>query len=478
MIFDYAVIGGGVVGSAIFNKLIRVGKTCVLLDKNNDVACGVSKANSGIIHAGFDAPKNSLKAKLNVQGNKMMVELCKQLNVEYIVNGALVVSDNLNKIKDLYKRGLENGVEKLEIIDNDRLRLLVPSLSKQLNCALLAKTSGIVLPYELTIALAEEGVINGGIVKLEFEVNKVTHDKKAYTLFSKEGKEVKANYIINASGMYFNNVSKIIGAETYETIYRVGEYFILDKCEKDLTQFTIFPLPTNVSKGVLVTPTVDGNILIGPNSIQMPDYNPETSNDGLKEVKQNALKNFPNISFNKNIRNFAGVRTVVGDDFVIEKSKLKPNLVNVAGICSPGLSASPAIAEMVVRQLLEIKTPEKVVKPRIKMPIINNSSQEDINKLIKKDNNYGNIICKCEQVSMAEVINAINSPLKPKSVDAIKRRTRAGMGRCQGGYCLYSVINTIATEKNIALESVTKENKGSELIVGNIKQIGGTTNEL
>ncbi len=473
MTYDYAVIGGGVIGSAIFNKLVRVGKSCVMLEKNNDVSVGVSKANSGIVHAGFDAPQNSLKAKLNVLGNKMMPKLCEELKVRYKEIGALVVADNNAEIKKLYENGLANGVSGLEIIDNEKLRLLVPKLSNKMTCALYAKNSGIILPYELTIALAEEGVINGGVVELEFEVVKVTRKNNTFSLFSEDGKQVNANYVINASGMYFNNVSKILNAEIYKIIYRKGEYFLLDKCETNLTKHTIFPLPSKISKGVLVTPTIDGNILIGPNSIQKEDYNPETSMVGLKEVKNNAIKNFPNIAFNKNIRNFAGVRTIIGDDFVIEKSKLQTNLINIAGICSPGLSASPAIAEMVVRDLLEIKTPERTMIPRKKIETINNKSLEEVNKLIKKDSNYGVIVCRCEQVSLAEIIQALNSPLKPRSIDAIKRRTRAGMGRCQGSYCLNSVLKTIAIEKNIPIETVTKENKGSEIIIGNIKEIGG-----
>ena len=471
MVFDYAILGGGVVGTAILNKLTRVGKKCVLIEKGNDVAIGTTKANTGLVHAGFDAKPGTLKAILNVKGAKMMEGLCKSLFVPFKRNGALVVGNDLKKLKKLYERGIKNGVQGLSIIDKKVLSKLVPNLNKDIKYALYAKTAGIVSPYELAIAFAEEAVINGAKVKFNFELANVQYIKDIYNLSN--GKEtIKVKGIINATGAGYNEVAKILGTEEYPITYRVGEYYLLDKTEIGLTNITVFPLPTETSKGVVVTPTVDGNILIGPNAVELSEVSTRTTMEGLKEVKDNAKQIFPNIMFNKNIRNFAGVRTVVGEDFVIEKSKKAKNIVNIAGICSPGLTAAPAIANMVVRELLEINTKERKIKQRT--PIIHTKelSQEELNKLIRKDKNYGRIICRCEQVTAGEIISALNSPLKPTSIDAIKRRTKAGMGRCQGGFCLIDELELIAKYKNIPMESIVKENLDSNYIIADIKKLG------
>lgn len=471
MVFDYAILGGGVVGTAILNKLTRVGKKCVLIEKGNDVAIGTTKANTGLVHAGFDAKPGTLKAILNVKGAKMMEGLCKSLFVPFKRNGALVVGNDLKKLKKLYERGIKNGVQGLSIIDKKVLSKLVPNLNKDIKYALYAKTAGIVSPYELAIAFAEEAVINGAKVKFNYELANVQYIKDIYNLSN--GKEtIKVKGIINATGAGYNEVAKILGTEEYPITYRVGEYYLLDKTEIGLTNITVFPLPTETSKGVVVTPTVDGNILIGPNAVELSEVSTRTTMEGLKEVKDNAKQIFPNIMFNKNIRNFAGVRTVVGEDFVIEKSKKAKNIVNIAGICSPGLTAAPAIANMVVRELLEINTKERKIKQRT--PIIHTKelSQEELNKLIRKDKNYGRIICRCEQVTAGEIISALNSPLKPTSIDAIKRRTKAGMGRCQGGFCLIDELELIAKIKNIPMESIVKENLDSNYIIADIKKLG------
>ena len=443
----------------------------MLIEKGNDVAIGTTKANTGLVHAGFDAKPGTLKAILNVKGAKMMEGLCKSLFVPFKRNGALVVGNDLKKLKKLYERGIKNGVQGLSIIDKKVLSKLVPNLNKDIKYALYAKTAGIVSPYELAIAFAEEAVINGAKVKFNYELANVQYIKDIYNLSN--GKEtIKVKGIINATGAGYNEVAKILGTEEYPITYRVGEYYLLDKTEIGLTNITVFPLPTETSKGVVVTPTVDGNILIGPNAVELSEVSTRTTMEGLKEVKDNAKQIFPNIMFNKNIRNFAGVRTVVGEDFVIEKSKKAKNIVNIAGICSPGLTAAPAIANMVVRELLEINTKERKIKQRTPMIHTKELSQEELNKLIRKDKNYGRIICRCEQVTAGEIISALNSPLKPTSIDAIKRRTKAGMGRCQGGFCLIDELELIAKIKNIPMESIVKENLDSNYIIADIKKLG------
>lgn len=470
MIYDYAIIGGGIIGCSILNKLTRLNKKCILVEKYNDVGIGTTKANTALVHAGFDAKPNTLKARFNVEGSVMMENLCNELKVPYKRNGAIVVGNDLDKLKNLYDRGKTNNVQGLEVLNEEQLHNLVPTLSKDIKYGMIAKTGAIISPYELAIALAEESVLNGAEVKFNEEI-KQAHFNNVWTLITNDC-EIQAKYVINCSGANFNEVSKLFNAEQYPIQYRVGEYYLLDSSEIDLTKYTIFPLPTENSKGVVVTPTVEGNILIGPNAIDIDNYSTATSKSGLEEVKSNALKIFPDIRFNKNIRNFAGVRVVVGDDFIIEKSKIANNVINLAGICSPGLSSAPAIAKYVAENILGINKNEKKMIARTPITHIKNLSIKEVNELIKKDANYGKIICRCEQVSKAEIIQALNSPLKPTSVDAIKRRTRAGMGRCQGGFCLVDEIRLIAKTLNIPMESVLKETEGSNFIIGNIKEIG------
>jgi len=471
MVFDYAILGGGVVGAAVLNKLTRVGKRCILIEKGNDVAIGTTKANTGLVHAGFDAKPGTLKATLNVKGAKMMEELCARLFVPYKRNGALVVGNDLKQLKKLYERGIKNRVQGLNIIDRKSLQKLVPNINKDIKYALYARTAGIVSPYELAIALAEEAVINGAKFKFNYELVKAEYVKEVYLLSN--GKEViKAKGIINATGAGYNEVAKILGAEEYPITYRVGEYYLLDKSEIGLTSVTVFPLPTENSKGVVVTPTVDGNILIGPNAINIDKLSTRTTIEGLKEVKMNALQIFPNARFNKNIRNFAGVRSVVGEDFIIEKSRKAKNVINIAGICSPGLTAAPAIADMVVRELLAINAKEKRMKSRTPLIHTKDLSEKEFNALIKSDKNYGKIICRCEQVTAGEIIAALNSPLKPNSIDGIKRRTRAGMGRCQGGFCLIDELEIISKSNKTPMEKIVKENLNSNYVIGDIKKLG------
>ena len=470
MIYDYAIIGGGVIGCSILNKLTRLNKKCVLLEKYNDVGIGTTKANTALVHAGFDAKPGTMKARFNVEGSQMMEKLCKQLSVPYKQNGALVVGNDLEKLNNLLERGKTNGVKEIQIINKSKLHKMVPNLSEDINYALFAKTAAIISPYELAIALAEESVINGAVVIFNQELKSASFN--SYWTLKTNDKVITAKWVINCTGYAFNEVSSILNAEKYPIQYRVGEYYLLDSTEINLTEYTIFPLPSDKSKGVVITPTVEGNILIGPNAIDIDNYSTATTKEGLQEVKINALKIFPGIKFNKNIRNFAGVRSVIGEDFIIERSKVANNIINIAGICSPGLSSAPAIAKYVTKDILGLNDIERKMTPREPITHTKGLTQKEINKLIKKDPKYGEIICRCEQVSKAEIIQALNSPLKPTSVDAIKRRTRAGMGRCQGGFCLIDEINLIAKTLNIPMDAVVKESKDSNFILGNIKEIG------
>ena len=467
MEYDVAILGGGIIGTAVLNKLVRLNKKVILIEKNSDVANETTKANSGIIHAGFDAKPGTLKATLNVRGAKLMPKLCKELGVELINNGALVIGNDMGVVKDLYDRGLKNGVSGLEILDRSQLLKLLPSISDNITCGLFAKTSSIVSPYELAIALAEEAVINGGEVVFDYYTTSVKKEDNKFVI-SNGTREIITNKIVLACGGEHDKIAKIIGSKEYDTKYRRGEYYLLDRNAMNLP-YTVFPLPSKDSKGVLISPTTHGNIIVGPTSILTDNNETITTELGLNDISAKAGAMLKDVNFRKNIRVFSGVRTLVGDDFIIEKDENIDGIINVTGICSPGLTASPAIAEEVVKLLgIDFTDEKKMIrrKPSIKIADL---STEELNKLIKKDKNYGKIVCRCENVSLKEIIDAINSPLKPKSLDAIKRRTRAGMGRCQGGFCFMKVMETLAKEHGISIDEVTKENRNSQIIVGNIK---------
>ncbi len=467
--FDYCIIGGGVVGCAILNKLTRLGKSVCLIEKESDVGMGSSKANSGIIHTGFDCKPNTLKAKLNVRGFNLYKDILNRLGVEYKVNGHLVVGEDVEKIKDLYNRGVENGVKNLKVISGAELKKLEPNLSKNLNYALYAKNGMIVSSYELSVAFAEEAIINGAEVYLKEELKKAEVKENEILLTLKSGTQIGAGYVINSAGAGFNDVSKILGSEEYPLEFRRGEYYVLDRGYENFCSHTIFPLPTAESKGILITNTASGNILVGPTSY-LSDTSTKTTDLGLREVKVKALEEMPNLPLKGNIRVFSGVRNISGKDFIIEKSRVNPKVINLAGICSPGLSSAPAIAEFVANLVgldckKEIKG-LKQLKPKLR---VKNLSIKEQDELIKKNPKYGEIVCKCEEVSLGEIEDAINSPLGATTVDAVKRRTRAGMGRCQSGFCIFKVMETLAKSNNERFENIEKDSLGSKIIVSQIK---------
>lgn len=466
MKYDVAVVGGGVVGCAILNKLTRKGLNAVLIEKANDVAMGASKANSGIIHAGFDCKPNTLKARFNVRGSQMYPQLCKELNIGIKNCGALVVGNDMAVVKELLARGKQNGVKGLKVLNRNKLLKLVPGLAEDVTCGLYAKTSAIVSPYMVTIALAEEAVLNGAKVLFNTEVTSCDTTKNGYNITLSNNKKISAKHIVNCAAAGYNDVANVLGTENYNITFKRGEYFLLDNTV-NITNLTIFPLPSKTSKGVLISPTYDGNTIVGPTSYEC-EFDTRTTSEGLKEVKDRSQSVITKIPFNKNIRNFSGVRVIVDDDFVIEKSQTKENIINVAGICSPGLSAAPAIAEYVVEELMGYNAQDNSLIRRKPYTSIVNMTPSQRNKLIKSNPDYGQIVCKCECVSLGEIKEALNSPLKPTSVDAVKRRVRAGMGRCQGGFCLTKVIQTISETCKISEMNVVKENLGSNFYVSDI----------
>ena len=466
-VYDFAVFGGGVVGACLLNKLTRLNKSAVILEKALDVATGQTKANSGIVHAGFDAKPNTLKARLNVRGSELYPDLCKEIGVHLNVCGALVVDKTKDVPLALYSRGLENGVKHLQLIEGEQLHNMVKNLKPEFNYALYAPTSAVISPFMFTIAMCEHAVINGGKVIFNFDTKKITQNDNVFEIQNQNCEKVFARNIINCAGFGYNQIAKLLKEDQLDIVFKRGEYYVLDSTESNFVPLTVFPAPNDNGKGILASPTADGNIIFGPNA-EVCDYNTKTTKKGLDSVYQGVNSMFDNVPWKKTIRNYSGVRTIYQDDFYIKKGKNK-NIINIAGICSPGLSSAPAIAEYVCFDLLNLSKTEKQMKIRAPYINMNELSTLEKNEIIKKDNNFGKIVCKCEVVSQGEILQAINSPLKPLSIDGIKRRVRAGMGRCQGSFCALKVAKLIAEQNNIQLEQVVKENQNSNIAVDNFK---------
>lgn len=466
-IFDVLIIGGGIVGSFVASDLTRSGYNVCLVDKASDVATGASKANSGLIHAGFDALPGSLKAKLNVEGNKMYPEVCKRLGLPLSKRGAVVIGNNIETVQTLYNRGIQNGVEDLSVLNREELLKLLPNIAENITTGLYAKNAYIISPYLCCVCLVEEAIINGAVVKLDFNITSIKKQNNLFTV-SSNNEEIVAKQIVNCSGDGINDIAKLIGTKTYPLVFRRGEYYVLDNSEKDVAPLTIFPLPNKNSKGVLVTPTIDGNILVGPTSYES-DNSTQTTTMGLTEIKEKSTSLLTNINLKQTIRNFAGVRSIIGDDFVIERDENIDGVVTLAGICSPGLSSAPAISKMAIKLLKLNYNPTKKTKQIEPYFLCKDLPTKQKNALIRKNPKYGKIVCKCENITEGDICFALHRPLKIKSIDGVKRRVRAGMGRCQGGFCMLPVAEIIAKELKIPLDQVIKENAGSNLFIADIR---------
>lgn len=472
--FDVTVIGGGVVGGLILRELTKYKLNVCLLEKEGDVAMGQSKANSGIVHAGYDASVGSLKAKFNVLGNQMMEGVCAELGVKFFRNGSLVVAFSKEQIQTLYalkERGEKNGVDGLQIIDQARLRELEKNISESALAALYAPTGGIVCPYELTISAIGNAMDNGAKLFTDFAVTAIEKTENGYRVKSESGEEVLTKTIINCAGLYSGKIAEMVGDTDVKIGARKGEYILLDRESGDFVLHTLFFTPTEKGKGILVTQTVDGNILLGPTAEVQKDGNTQTSASGLAFVIEKASAMCKNPPLYNTITSFAGVRAYSDKhDFIIEESKNAKGVIHCAGIESPGLTAAPAIAKYVVETLVGGMLPltknqafNGVRKPDY---FFKNLSMEEKNEIIKRDPAYGKIICRCEQVTEGEILRAIRENPPAKDIDGVKRRTRSGMGRCQGGFCQPYVAELIARERKIALEEVTKSGKGSQLLTG------------
>ncbi|SDA40009.1 glycerol-3-phosphate dehydrogenase [Butyrivibrio sp. INlla18] len=474
---DVIVIGAGVSGCAVARELSRYDINVCVLEKCSDVCEGTSKANSAIVHAGFDAAEGSLMAKLNVEGNEMMDQLSKDLDIPFKRNGSMVVcvhKEELDGLKVLYERGVKNGVKGLKLLSKEEALELEPNLSDNVEGALLAPTGGIICPFELNIAMAENANVNGVEFRLNTEVEDIKKDADGIWHVRANNGEYKARYIVNAAGVYADKIHNMVSADKMHIIERRGDYCLLDKEVGSYVSHTIFPQPTKYGKGVLVTPTVHGNLLVGPTAIDIEKKEGNnTTQEGLDAVISKASENVKNLPMRNVITSFAGLRAhLERHEFVIEEVKDAPCFIDVAGIESPGLSASPAIGKMVgdmLKEKMGLKEKAGWISTRKGVKSTEGLSIEEMNALIKENPAYGNIICRCEMVTEGEILDAIHRPLGARTLDGVKRRTRAGMGRCQAGFCSPRTMEILHRELDLPYEKITKSGGKSNIVIERTK---------
>lgn len=475
--FDVVVIGAGVTGGMIARELSKYDLKICILEKMNDVAMGATRANSAIVHAGFDAAPRSKKAKFNVKGSEMMEQVAKELGVKYKRNGSLVIGFNdedKKEIEKLYRRGCENGVKELLVLDKQTVHQLEPNLSESVECALYAPTGAIICPYELTIAAIGNAMDNGAELKCNFEVTALEKVEGGYEVVSGDGRKVQTRIVINAAGVYADAIAALAGDNSFSIQPRRGEYILLDKECGEIVSHTIFRTPSKMGKGILVTPTVDGNLLTGPTSVDITDKEDTTTTaEGFDKIIKEALENVNNIPFGKTITSFCGLRaTGSTGDFIINAPV--EGFINVAGIESPGLSSAPAIAEYVAELVAEqgiTMSLKKDFNPyRAPMHHFREASIEEKMEVIRKDKSYGKIVCRCEGITEGEILAALRTNPKATDLDGVKRRTRAQMGRCQGGFCSPHIVEMIAAELQIPMEKVTKSGGKSYVNISRTKE--------
>jgi glycerol-3-phosphate dehydrogenase len=470
---DVVVIGGGVVGCAIARELSRYSLAVVLLESTPDVATGTSKANSGILHAGFDAEPGTWKARLNVRGSRLYQTLSEELGFPRRRVGSLVVARDeadLTAIDGLRRRGVENGLTGLALWRREELLAHEPNLSPDVAGALWAPTAAIVCPFLATIAFAENAVRNGARVVTECAVTGVEVVDKATTAVETNLGRIETRFVVNAAGVHSGDVARMAGDDSFTITPRRGEYILFDRSVGDLVRSVIFPTPTKVSKGVLVAPTVHGNVFIGPNATEVDDLEDiETTRPGFNEIISGARRIVPKLPLAAAITEFAGVRAAAGHDFVIGPSPVVRGLVHAAGIQSPGLTAAPAIAEAIVESLAEaglrLDPNPSFVPINPAPPNFAHLSRREQAKLIASDPLYGRVICRCETITEGEIVAAIRSPCGAKTLDGVKRRVRTSMGRCQGGFCGPRVTAILARELGIPVTAVRKDGAASWLFV-------------
>ena len=474
--FDVVVIGAGVVGGLVARELSRYELSVCILEKCSDVALGATRANSAIVHAGYDAKEGSLKAKLNVLGSKMMESVAEELGVKYKRNGSLVVGFNdedRKTLEGLLERGTKNGVEGLRVIDREEILALEPNIGAGVTVALHAPTGAIICPYELCMAAVGNAMDNGVELKLDFDVKKIEKLNTGYRITS-ENDTVEAKFVINCAGVFSDEIAKLAGDDSFTVNPRRGEYMLLDRECGELVSHTIFRCPSKMGKGILVSPTVDGNLILGPTAEDIEDKeDTKTTAEGLAKVRAQAGEQVSGINFGKVITSFTGLRSTGSTgDFVINE---RDGFINCAGIESPGLSSSPAIATYVADILrgagLEMKEKADFNGRRRPAHYYKELTLDEKNEIIKAHPEFAHVICRCETVTEGEILEAIRTNPKPRDVDGVKRRTRASMGRCQGGFCTPYIIDLLAREMGCDYTDVTKFGGKSYINIGKTKEV-------
>ena len=477
MIYDGISIGAGVIGGMAARELSRYNLSVCLLEKENDVATGASRANSGIVHGGYDPEPGTLKAKLNTVGVEMLYEAAQQLHVPCLHNGSMVCAFGEKEdpaVRELYDRGIINGIPGLKVLTGDEARAIEPNLSTAITSALHVTNAGIICPYELTVASIGNAMDNGVALKRNFAVSAIEKSEDGYTVTSASGESVSGKYILNCAGGFSDKVAAMVGDDYFTIIPRAGEYILLDKTEGSRVSHTIFQVPSEEGKGILVSPTVDGNLLTGPTALKVetPESR-DTTPVGLEQVQRLAAKSVPSVNFRQVITSFTGVRSSEkGGDFIIEESAKAPGVIHVAAIDSPGLTCCVAIARYAVELLrnagLALSEKADWNGNRENPHAFREMSDEEKNAYIQENPDYGKIVCRCETVSEGEIRAAIRRNPGAMDIDGVKRRTRSGMGRCQGGFCGPYVMALIAEELGIPMETVTKNGGGSYMLTGRI----------
>ncbi|MCR5675969.1 MAG: NAD(P)/FAD-dependent oxidoreductase [Lachnospiraceae bacterium] len=483
---DVIIIGAGVTGCAIARELAAWKLDVLVLEKEEDVCSGTSKANSAIVHAGFDAKTGSLKARFNIEGSRRMEVLAGELDFAYRKNGAFVLcfsEEERGQVQELYDRGIKNGLTAgdLEILSGDEARALEPALSDEVVCALYAKSSAIVCPFELTCALAENAVKNGTEFRFLSEVTAITREGADGFVVELAGKErVAARFVVNAAGVFADKIHNLVSGKKLSIQPRKGDYLLMDKEVGGTVDRTIFQLPGKLGKGVLVTPTVHGNLLAGPTAEDVDDpENTATTAEALADVQARAGRSVKAMPFRQVITSFTGLRAhEAGGDFVIGPCADAPGFYDAAGIESPGLTAAPAIGLYLAGEIAKAAGAERRTDfdgTRKAIPHVALMTDEERAALIRQDADYAQIVCRCETVTEGEIRESIRRNPGARSMDGVKRRVRAGMGRCQAGFCTPRVMEILSEELGIPMEEVCKNRPGSELLCTASADEGGVS---
>ena len=481
--YDIIIIGAGVTGAAVARELSRYDARICVLEREEDVCCGTSKANSAIVHAGFDAAEGSLMARFNVRGNELMEGLAKDLDIPFKRNGSLVVcihKEELDGLKDLYDRGVKNGVPDLKILSREELLEMEPNLSENAEGALYAPTGGIICPFKLNIALAENAFVNGVEFRFNTRAEALTRDEEGLWHIRTNNGEYVTRYVVNAAGLYSDYFHNMVSEKKIHITPRRGDYCILDKETGDLVEKTIFPQPSKMGKGILVAPTIHGNLFVGPTAVDIEDKeSTATTQDGIAQLIEKGGMYVKDLPIKKVITSFAGLRAHEDShEFILGEPEDAPHFIDCAGIESPGLTSCPAIGEYIsemMRDMMGLKEKENWIGTRKDVVSTEGLSLEERNALIKENPAFGTIICRCESVTEGEILDAIHRPLGARSLDGVKRRTRAGMGRCQAGFCSPRVMEILHRELGLPMEEIKKSSGKSNMVFYRTKEEGGHT---